>query len=227
MSIRSVLTRRILSCAAGLVAGACMFLAPPTHGQTDSRVPVWSFPKGSPVLTLAAPTRSAAWFSISREAYDYGVTVRQREGIALDRDGDGLEPVELDRKLSASSVWAAVDLESGTYSVAQPDGEPVDLLSVVGTPRTAESRIEFLDHDYLYVFLVRPRVGAWWARVQDGGPMDGDSESNRRIEVELSGFEPLAPTFGIAAPPALTAPGDVVVALDPHSLNVFASRVSE
>ncbi len=211
----------------GNVAFVSLFFAA-TGAQGESPRPTapprWEFFPRSVAVSGLAPGAKVAWFSISREFYDYGLSVRQRGGLVTDTDQDGTEAIELDRELSPASIWGAVDFAAGTFALAQPSGAPVDLVAIHGNPRSALRKIDFEDRDFLYAFLVRPDVGAWWARIGDGSPDDEDGEIDRRIALPLSAMSPFD---GSTPPPDRIERNDLIFAIDPNRLDVFAAGVRE
>ncbi len=186
--------------------------------------PRWTFSSRSVALSGLTPDGKFAWFSVGRESYDYGVSIRLQSGLALDADNDGREQIEIERALSPASIWGAVDFQTGTFALARPSGEPIDPVSIHGNPRAALHKIDFDDRDYLYVFLVRPKTGAWWARVGDGGPDDEDGTSDHRIGLLLSALRPFE---GSPPPPERIDRDDLVFAIDPNRLDAFAAGVRE
>ena len=196
------------------------------QGGTPKRPepPRWSFSGRSAALSGLAPGAKVAWFSISREFYDHGLSIQLRNGTTVDLDNDGQERIEIDRDLSPASIWAAVDFATGAFALDTPSGRTIDRVAIRGNPRSALRKIDFEDRDYLYAFLVRPNVGAWWARIGDGGPDDEDGAPNRRIEVPLGIMTPFE---GSPAPPDRIDRDDLVFAIDPNRLEVFAAGVRE
>lgn len=211
----------------GALMGVLLWATPiDAQGETPrpSDPPRWTFSDRSAGLSGLTPGAKVTWFSISREFYDYGLSIRQRSGTVLDADQDGQERIELDRDLSPASIWGAVDFATGAFALATPSGRPIDLVAIHGNPRSALRKIDFEDREYLYAFLVRPNVGAWWARIGDGGPEDDDGESNRRIGLPLSAMTPFE---GSPPPPDKIDRADLVFAIDPNRLDVFAAGVRE
>ncbi|HEV7669330.1 MAG TPA: hypothetical protein VGS22_12465 [Thermoanaerobaculia bacterium] len=207
-----------------VLAGTLLWGAPLVAQKRPPAPPRWTFFSRSASLSGLTPGAKITWFSISREFYDYGLSIRLRNGTATDLDNDGQEKIEIDGDLSPASIWAAVDIATGAFALATPSGRPIDLVAIHGNPRSSLHKIDFEDRDYLYAFLVRPNVGAWWARIGDGGPDDEDGESNRRIELPLA---VMAPFEGSPAPPDRIDRDDFVFAIDPNRLEVFAAGVRE
>ncbi len=197
-----------------LFAALPVSAAPPSIAFVEGTVEISGISRGG----------QAIWFSVGRSARNFGVTVRQLGGVENDTDSDGIVRIELDEVLAPASVWAAIDSETGWVALARADGSPVDPTVIHGNPRNALRKIDFEDRDLLYVLVARAKIGAWMARVGDGGPDDEDREPNRQIELPLSSMAPLG-----ASPPPLDRleRDDVVLAIDPRSLNVFAAGVRD
>jgi hypothetical protein len=81
----------------------------------------------------------------------------------------------------------------------------------------------------LYVLWVRPASvdldgGAWAGVVLDGSGRDGDGAQDRRLQVLLDRLEPIGAS---GLPPETLGAGDVVVGIDPASLEIYAARLTD
>lgn len=151
-----------------------------------------------------------------------------RHEEVLTADATGTARLELDRPLPADSVWFAVDLASGELAVAAPEG--TELREVPVPARALRQALDGLDEErrYLYVLVVRPTpaaaaeeaAAAWTGAIGDGAPSDGDGRQDGRVSALLAELEPLAAEG--PPPPAALAPGFVLVAVDPLTLDFFA-----
>lgn len=119
-----------------------------------------------------------------------------------------------------ASVWFAIDLGTGLWSVATPEGFPQLQLPI---PEIVAAKLE-LTLSMAEVVVVRPGVGAWGETAGDGGEADEDGEQNLVTRVGPAGMW----TIGSGPPPpdeiALT---DVVAVIEPDELAFTAGRPAE
>jgi len=145
-----------------------------------------------------------------------------REAQALaDDDGDGRVEFAV-RHLPQRSVWVAVDLEDGAYTIRTPDGAPPRTLVLpVNAWRSNREHVD-VSRPWLEVLLVRRRVGAWTLRMADGGANDADQRHDGVAHLRLDRMERLAgeDTKG----PRFAVPKDLMVMVDPHTLECFVSE---
>jgi len=171
------------------------------------------------------PGGQAVWFGIAHERDDWITVVVRREDLLPDDDRDGAVAFKLDHGVALLSIWAVVDLATGDFAIASPEGaeaRPVDWPgnSVVRGPRGAlqilQARREFLE-----VLLVRPGVGAWGLSLGDGGASDADARSDGTIQADLARMKAVKSD---TPPPAEFLPGDVAVVIDPTTMEYYAAK---
>jgi hypothetical protein len=166
-----------------------------------------------------------AWIGIMRERPKWTTRVVRRHGLERDEDGDGRVEIALDKAVAFHSVWVVVDLTSGDWDIAVPDGFPRKELSFpVDSFRQISAGIvdSFQDtRGDIEVLLVRPTVGAWRLSASEGGAHDGDGQSNLQLRAVFSQMRPVgeSPTA-----PGHLSPGDVLVVIDPKSLELYVAR---
>lgn len=215
--------------AAGLaVASAAQ--AQPVVQFAESTVVVSGVTAGSQVALLGASRGVRGTIPFTR-----------RDGEVLrDDDGDGTVRLELPEGLSLRSLWVAVDLTTGEVGAACADGEEV---AWVAGPRdgsrepAADTSLAVEDgRRYLEVLVARPGARAgegpaaepavWIGSFGDGSGRDGDGVRDRRVRAALSDLAALD-RASAEAPPERLAVGDVVVAVDPDTLEVWTRRLGE
>lgn len=146
----------------------------------------------------------------------------------LSADAEGVAVYTVEEPAPAASVWVAVAASDGSFSLAAPEGSELREITFPANGLPATLRHLNDDRSELQVLWVRPTgeaavdAGAWTARIVDGSELDGDSVQDRRLGVALDRLAPV----GISPPPpsALTA-GDVLVGVDPESLEIYAVRL--
>jgi hypothetical protein len=214
-------TRLLVLLLVALASPAAFAAQPPTIDFEDDAA----------VVSGLAPRGQVAWMSVSREPREGYVRVMRREGIAKDDDGDGavrlaLEP---DERIAPRSLWAVVDLASGELALASPAGEAA-VREVVfpgrGVARGASNKLDRFEAGREMVELLYARPGAapaaWGLTAGDGGEADDDGADDGALAAALAGARSLG---GSPAPPEELTAGDVVVAVDPRTLDVFAVRL--
>jgi hypothetical protein len=119
----------------------------------------------------------------------------------------------------------AVDLATGQWTTAAPEGYPLRLVSWQGSGIEQRSsapsdRVEDA-RTFAEILLVRPGVGAWQITVGDGSGSDDDGAADGKIAAALDQMTPVA---GSARPPSRFDPTDVVVLIDPNRLELTVVR---
>lgn len=143
--------------------------------------------------------------------------------VVADEDRDGI--VALDAELPASSVWAVVDLATGEYAVARPEGAlPLRELTEHGSGwGNGSGHLDF-NVSEVDVLLVRPGSGVWELQCQQGGARDGDGLANNNLRVRLSDMKKL---HGSGPTPPVALPRDLVIAVHPRRLLTFVRAAQE
>jgi hypothetical protein len=153
------------------------------------------------------------------EEDDYPV-VRRHLQVLTDDDGDGTVRYPVEGGVPLRSLWAVVDLTSGDYDEAAPEGFGLRRVNWRGRGplRRADGKDAIEDRrPRLELLVVRPKVGAWSLRIRDGEASDGNGVIDGRVEGVLERMEPLA---GSPPPPSELQRDDVLVGLDPASLEI-------
>jgi hypothetical protein len=174
---------------------------------------------------------AVAWWSVAHEPQEYHRRVVGRGGIDQDADGDGRVVLPASGPVAIKSVWIAVDLGSGAYAVAAPDGffpEALEFGPGEGLSGSAPGQVDRLTaaREDLVILAVRPGAegaGAWTHSVLDGGEEDGDQREDGALVAVLS--EAVAVEGSSPAPETLLS-GDVLAAIHPRSLQVFSTRLA-
>jgi len=205
-----------------LCAAACLLPAVVAVQAQAPKPPQIRFEPQAVVAEGISPGKKVVFFSIAREVSGYATTTVHRQEILSDADGKGIVRFELGREVPFKSVWFAVDLDTGQFAVAAPEGFP---LREVPFPAraipAALNRLE-LQRSLVEVVLVRPAVGAWAVRVGDGGALDEDREADGTLRAALSNLTPLGES---PAPPERLRPDDLLLVIDPQTLVYLTARL--
>jgi hypothetical protein len=217
---------------ASKLLGVVLSVAWPLVGQFEASAqgPRIRF-EGTAVLAEGLlPGARVVWFSVAREIHRSRVHLVRREAIVEDEDQQGQVRFQLDGPVPVASVWVAVELATGAFSAATPEGMerreillPEGALSaeVEGAAALADRR------EFLEALLVRPGagpgVGAWGGTVGDGGASDAGEPTDERLLLALAALRPLEE--GPSLDPAAFAPGDILVGVDTRTLQFYAARL--
>jgi hypothetical protein len=190
--------------------------------------PLVAFHERSLQIDGLTPGASIVWISVAIEGQGWMNRIVPREGLLTDSDGDGRITIELDAPLSLRSTWAIVEVSSGAYVVATPEGFQSSVLvpdGIIGRARGLRTSLDLLEieRNEIELLVVRPRVGAWRLTAIEGSPQDADRSNDRVLTMRFADLVPLG-TPGLAVPGVLK-PGDVVIAIDPEQLSHFATVV--
>lgn len=161
------------------------------------------------------------WYSVAREvAEDDVATIVRRSEAQTDDDGDGKAQLDLSQDVPLRSIWVAVDLATGRYAVATPEGYPLRQAAWrgrgLGRGNSRADRVEDV-RTYADVLLVRPEKGAWRLTVGDGSAQDDDGVADGKLAAALDQMKPVA---GTAEPPQRFEARDLVILIDPNRLEL-------
>ncbi len=207
--------------AAFVCATACLLPAPAAQAQSPTP-PQIRFEPQAVVAEGISPGNKVVFFSVAREVAGYATTTVHRQDVLSDAEGTGIVRFELDREVPFKSVWFAVDLDTGRFAVAAPEGFPLrEVPFPARSIPSALNRLE-LEHPLVEIVLVRPTVGAWAARVGDGGALDDDGQADGTLRAALSALTPLGES---PPPPERLRPNDVLLVIDPQTLTYLTARL--
>ncbi len=172
------------------------------------------------------PGGSVALFGAHRRLEGYATVAGGLQEIAVDEDGDGSVAIGLDIDLPLASLWVAVDLASGLFSVSWPEGFEPATLAASGLRLTEHEHQEetltalAMSGRLLDVFVVRPgdASAVWHRTLANGGPLDVDPDP-ASMSLLLGDFESLVEDDVEGSPTlASLSPEDLVILLDPTRL---------
>lgn len=201
----------LLSAFLGVASGA--LASPPTIAFEAQRVLVSGVTAGSQL----------AWIGVGIRELEFVNQLERRSSIIKDDDANGSIALEFPLPLTPRSIWAAVDLTSGEFSVAAPPGSE---LHEVSFPHNGiGATLNFLEDQrgFVELLVARPTIGAWALTAGDGGESDSDGDTNRSIRVDFDEMHPLGES---PAPPDRLQPGDVVIVVDSMTFEFYAVRLA-
>jgi hypothetical protein len=180
------------------------------------------------VATELAPGGAVVFFSVSREPSSWMEQVVCRAAFVTDEDGDGEVEFLLEGELAWKSVWAVVDFQSGELALATPEGYPLEEMDPVlvkglfGSP-DGGIRPDAGQPESLEVLVVEPNIGAWSLVYEGGRPVARSNlleGSPEETEVEMT-----QSLDGRVPQPSPR--GNIVVAIDPHTMETFSLGPAE
>lgn len=203
-----------------LVLAATLAGAPATNPLTIA------FEENAVVVRGVTPGGSVVWFSVAREHPHWLTRTVRRDAVLPDSDDDGMVRFELGQAVPRRSVWTAVDLATGACATATPrDMNRLEVQPAADSLRRSPvGAIEALQEarGFLEILLVRPGQGAWAQSVGDGGASDSNALPDGRVQASFASMRPIKSS---KTAPGQLAPGDVVIVVDPKSLEFYATRV--
>ena len=202
----------------------------------DATHPIVAFEESSVEIAGATPSGDVVVFGLSREWTGYVHRVLRRE-VRLQTDATGAVRWELDEPVEPRSVWAAVDVATGSFALAAPDGFEIERVELQAAGLGANARFLEREGRYLDLLLVRPsetlgggqggsaedESGFWGMALRDGGDLDRDGAADSRLSVDVTELTALGDS---SAAPERLRPRDVVIGVDPETLRVFATQLA-
>lgn len=160
-----------------------------------------------------------------------GGMLRQSTGAKAfsDSDGDGVIVFTSSRRIPLRSVWVAIDLQAGTYTIGTPPEYKANVVPLSKDVLKQETggifSLSGVDQLSADILIIRPREGAWRVRTYDGANSDNDKVRNGKVS--LSMLDALAIPGTKAPPPKSLAPGDILIVIDPARLDVAIAEIGK
>lgn len=179
------------------------------------------------VIASGVPAGSrVAFFSVGLGSDGYTSSVRRIAQVLPDDDRDGRVLLDVPGGVAWRSVWVVVDVGSGRYTIATPEGYATKIEN--RGKRFGRSRGVDVDQlinagGYADVLYIHPDGGVWLVRAEDGGAHDLDGGENGMTSVSLGDFQSL----GTAAerPDGFT-PGGVLITIDLSEMRTWVVRLT-
>jgi hypothetical protein len=224
-------------CAPALFAALALLLplpataaqgTPATAAAGQSRITV-QVSKNEIVVSGVSPGSDVYLFGGLQVGKGFYSTLMTVDLTASDDDHDAVVKFAYPKGVPPRSVWIAVDQRSGDLGVGVPSGYPLRMSDIPpgAWKRKSGTAIDTLAirHKALEYLLVHPGQGVWRWEADQGSKRDEDGVNDNIVTISPGSMRP-AVKGGPAAPKTFSA-GDVVVAIDPFSLEVLTSRVPQ
>lgn len=187
-----------------------------------------SFRSDAVVVTGASPAATVYVYGLSREVAGGFVNLVPRAATLRDDDKNGIMELPIATGVPLRSIWVAVDMESGAYASAAPEGYPVTkvALSADHLKKNFGTEVTQLAFPGMLVefLVVRPGTGAWRAAAGLRGPSDEEREGES-IAVSVVKLDPEAGTSERA--PEKLKKGDVVFVINSFRAEYGIARIGE
>jgi hypothetical protein len=202
----------------------CLLLLPAAQavgqGNPGPRI---SFEEKAVVVSGLTAGEKAVWFGVERRVdEEFSTELTRRQGLEPIA-ADGTAQLMLERPAARSSVWVAVGLKSGAYTVAAPEGyriaRPAKLPRLsLGAGDKPDGIVD--ERPYVFGLVVRPGEGAWSFAGGDGGDHDSDGAVNGQSRFALDQLEALPGATDGPAPPAKAKSEDLWIVVDPRKMEI-------
>jgi len=169
------------------------------------------------VASGLTPGEKVVWFGVEhRIDADFSRQLVRRFDLA-DVGADGGARLALQQPPAPRSFWVAVDLKSGDYALAAPEGYRIRR-PLKPSQLSAASDGIVDDRRYLIGLVVRPGEGAWSFA---GGDQDADGRSDGRVRFALDELKPLP---GSPPPPKKVKGSDLWFIVDPLKMEIAVHK---
>lgn len=168
----------------------------------------------------------AVFFGVAHVPGEY--TYRITPVVEVVGDSDGTAGYRPPFPISGASTWCVVDRRTGAWTAASPWGAVRDAGSGRASrpSRGGEGTLSMLEHriEWLELLLVRPGGDVWRLAAGKGGFADDDKTGGPTYRSAVDRFQPV--TSG-ARPIHQLTPADLILGINPRTLEFFAVEVNQ
>lgn len=186
---------------------------------TAGAQPKVTFKPTSLVIANATPNGTIAVCGVG-DSYPDGRELMSKQSSLVTADANGGIEVPIAHP-AFRSIWLIVDMKADEYVIATPPGYRPRTMKY---PLTVASDLGSLTalRPTAFVFVIHPPQGAWERVAGDGSENDDGNKGDSQVKVFLHRFLPIG---GSPPAPAHLTPRDIVMAIDPVSMEFFALRI--
>lgn len=181
------------------------------------------------VVSNVSPGSDVYLFGTLQEGQGFYSSLLTVDFTATDDDRDGVVKFAYPKGVPLRSVWIAVDQRNGDIGAGVPSGYTLRMTSIPPGAWKKQKGQSFdalsIEHKALEYLFVHPGQDVWRWEADQGSKRDEDGLDDNIVTVSPGSFLP--GKKGKGKPPKTFTAGDVVIAVDPFSLEVLTSRVPQ
>jgi len=215
----------LIAMALSLAAHASMGSAEPSL-QAATPQPVITYNADGITVTGTTPGGRVILFGISRRPLGVAASTARR-WLVQTASAAGTVTFTFGSAVPRSSIYAAVDFETGAYAIRTPGTYPLRLATFPNKAlrKSGDAYTQLgLDRVALEVLCVRPGKNAWQVFLTDCSRRDRDGTCDGKLTVDASALEPLVSDKDDLKD---FKQHDVVIMIDPMEMDVMASEVGK
>lgn len=181
------------------------------------------------VVSNVSPGSDVYLFGALQEGHGFYSSLLTVDLTASDDDRDGVVKFAYSKGVPLRSVWIAVDRRNGDIGAGVPSGYTLRMTTIPpgAWKRKSGPSIDALaiERKALEYLVVHPGQDVWRWEADQGSKRDEDGLDDNIVTVSPGNMLP--GKKGKGKPPKNFLAGDVVIAVDPFSLEVLTSRVPQ
>lgn len=180
------------------------------------------------VVSGVSPGADVYLFGGLQVGHTYYSSLERADLTASDDDHDGVVRFAYPKGVPFRSVWIAIDERNGDVGAGTRAGYPLrvsDIPPGAWKRKSADVDTLAIQHKALEFLLIHPGQGAWLWQADQGGRRDEDGVDDGILTITPEHMFPAKK--GSGKPPHAFSAGDIVVAIDPFTLEVVTSRVPQ
>jgi hypothetical protein len=223
-SLKSVHKAAMMSSVARLFACLAILIGTFSAHAASLRL---TFDAAGATVSGVTPRQATAWMVVTRKRVDNHIRVDKRQALIV-ADGSGNARFSWPGVDETLAVWTVVDVTTGKVitdsgKVRNFRGSPARNAAVKKREGGAAARgqVHIRVAELMYV---RRGGGAWSARSSDGSTVDADGVRDGFASWNMSDLMPIGAS---GPPPDEPHPADVIVAIDPGSMQVYVTGAVE
>jgi hypothetical protein len=169
-------------------------------------------------------------FGAYQDTVGYISTYGTCQQFVADDDRDGAVTATFTKEFSEvphRSVWVAIDARNGDYVVAVPTGYKLQLhdlpANAIAKSKTGDDALS-LSMGSAAILVLRPGGGVWRGSIDHGSAHDEHDLDDKKLLVSVSQLMALR---GRDRGPQTLLPSDIIVAINPFTLETFMKQVGK
>jgi hypothetical protein len=200
--------------------------APSAISQPGTPHPVILYSADGVTVSGSTPGGQVILFGLSRTPLGTAAHTARRALVQVS-DGTGATTFAFHSPVPRSSIYAAVDYETGAYAISTPDGYPLRLtpFPIAALQKNGGIYTQLgMERVSLEILCVRAKKGAWRVFLTDCSRNDRDGACDGKLIVDATAFQAILSTKEDLKD---FKEHDVVIMIDPIEMDVMASEVGK